>query len=212
MWTCVVGAAKLGQVADAFMSSDALDRSPCTLSVLRARLKKLAAVLRLSAPDTFIILQGDTHSAQLPPGGAAGVYPAVADAVTLDMVTADTEDGSAEGWGEVVSLLDNPILLADRVAGGTWEMLLTTLSCYTFPGIPTTIMQTPAAQAAESFRLLWTARLDPWLTTHMTGSAGINATAARLQSAVKAGASVGASDAIPLALLQAHPLAALLSG
>ena len=69
------------------MSSDALDRSLCTLSVLRARLKKLAAVLRLSAPDTFIILPGDTHSAQLPPIGSVGVYPPVAEAVTLAMVT-----------------------------------------------------------------------------------------------------------------------------
>ena len=158
-------------------------------------------MLRLSAPDTFIILEGDTHSVLLAPAGAVGVYPPVAEAVTLDMVTADTEDGSAEGWGELISLLDNPILLGDRLAGGTWEMLLTTLSCYTFPGIPTTIVQTPAAQAAKSFRLLWTGRLDPWLTTYMTGSAGINATAARLQSAAVAGASVGASDAIPLALL-----------
>ena len=94
-----MGAAKLGQVADAFMSSDALDRSLCSLSVLRARLKKLAAVLRLSAPDTFIILEGDTHCVQLSTTGAVGVYPPVAEAVTLHMVTADAEDGSAEGWG-----------------------------------------------------------------------------------------------------------------
>ena len=37
-WTCVVGAVKLGEIVDAFMSSEALDRAACTLSVLRARL------------------------------------------------------------------------------------------------------------------------------------------------------------------------------
>ena len=75
-WTCVVGAVKLGEIADAFMSSEALDRAACTLSVLRARLKKLAAVLRQSSPrDTFIIHPADTYDVQLPPSGTPGVYP-----------------------------------------------------------------------------------------------------------------------------------------